>query len=228
MFDFHPLAVKTRFEAMWAEQVQAELDNERSGSYQPEEFYTSGRKSKEFPDKENTAWWLEKGPGFVQSWEMWRDHSGLDIWTTPDDQPAIELEVRAKHEDVEVLSFIDRVMVDQFNVLYVVDLKTGSQTPAWPQQLAFNNLGLLHTYGVWATYGGFWSARKGGIAGGFDGEEWADLRIYDEAWLWDQATKAKAIRDQQLFVAQPTNLCRSACGVSAYCKAVAGPLSLTL
>jgi hypothetical protein len=136
--------------------------------------------------------------------------------------------VEAERNGTIVLSVIDRVMVDPEGNLYLVDLKTGSQTPAWPQQLAFNNLGLGYTYGVQARYGGFWSPRKGGITGGLDGEPWADMRLYDDEWLWDQADKAKVIRDQELFVAQPNNLCTSACGVRQYCKAMGGPLSVTL
>lgn len=222
------MTIETRWKELWDEVLQSELDHERSGDYQPEEFYVSGRKSKEWPEKENPFWWQAKGPGFVKAWVLWRDNCGLDIWTTPDGEPAIELEVRAKRDDVEILCYIDRVMVDPEGRLYIVDLKTGSQTPPWPQQLAFNNLGLIHTFGYRAQFGGFWSPRKGGIVGGFDGAEWADLRIYDEEWLWDQATMAKAIRDQELFVAHPNNLCTSACGVRAYCKAMAGPLSVSL
>jgi hypothetical protein len=223
------VTIEQRFKALWDETLDSELDNERSGSYQPEEFYVSGRKSKEWPEKENPFWWQAKGPGFVKSWEVWRDNSGLDIWTTPDGEPAIELEVRAERGDVSILCFIDRVFVDPNGVLYIVDLKSGSQTPAWPQQLAFNNLGLFATTGYRAQYGGFWSARNGGIKGNVEaGDGFADLRIYDDEWLWEQARMAKAIRDQQLFVAQPTNLCRSACGVAPYCKAIGGPLSLSL
>lgn len=231
-----------RFQELWDEQVQSELENERSGDYQPEQFYTSGRASKEFPDKENPAWWAKKGPEFVDMWGAWRDASGLDIWTTPDihapecsgspcegragcypSTPAIEIEVRAKRGTEELLCYIDRVMVDEYDRLYIVDLKSGSMTDAWPRQLALNNLGLLHTFGVWATYGGYWKARKGGID-----PDWFDLRIYTEEWLFEQVRVAREIRDQQLFAAQPGNLCKSACGVAPYCKAVGGPLSVLL
>lgn len=234
-----------RFKEMWDEQLSAELEDERSGDYQPDQFYRSGRASKAFPNKEDPSWWAEKGPEFVGMWETWRDASDLDIWTTPDihatecpglfyeeceeragcypSTPAIEIKVEAQRGTEKLLCYIDRVMVDEHDRLYIVDLKTGSQTPAWPRQLALNNLGLLHTFGVWATYGGFWSARKGGIDPG-----WSDLRIYTEEWLWEQVRVAREIRDQQLFAAQPGNLCNSACGVAPYCKAVGGPLSLLL
>lgn len=223
------MSIETRWQEMWNDQLAAELEDERSGDYQPEQFYVSGRKSKEWPEKENPFWWQAKGPGFVKSWVAWRDNSGLDVWTTPDGLPAIELKVTAERGDSEVLCYIDRVMVDPAGNLYIVDLKSGSSTPAWPMQLALNNLGLGYTYGVQAQYGGFWSARKGGIVGNVDaGDGFADLRVYDDEWLWDQVDKAREIRNQQLFVAQPTNLCKTACGVKDFCRAMAGPLSLTL
>jgi len=215
--------IEELWSAEWDATLSQELTHERSAGYKPEQYYTSGRASKDFPNKEDRSWWDVKGPGFVKSWVKWRDHSGLKIWTTPDGQPAIELEVRAKKGNLEVLSFIDRVFVDDFDELYIVDLKSGSQTPAWPRQLALNNLGLLDTYGVWAQWGGFWSARKGGID-----PEWSDLRIYDPEWLWEQTRVAREIRDQQLFAAQPTMLCKTACSVKEYCKAMAGSLSLTI
>ncbi len=215
------MTIEKRWQELWDAQLAGELENERSGDYQPEQFYTSGRVSKEFPNKEDKSWWFQKGPGFVKAWEKWRDNCGLDIWETPDGEPAIELEVRAQLGDMKVLCYIDRVFVDAHDRLYIVDLKSGSSTDAWPRQLALNNLGLLDTFGVWATFGGYWKARSGGIT-----PDWFDLRIYDPAWLWEQVRVAKAIRDQQLFAAQPNNLCNSACGVRDYCKAVAGPLSL--
>lgn len=242
------MSIASRFQELWDETLQHELEDERSGDYQPEQFYRSGRASKEFPDKEDPSWWAKKGPEFVGMWESWRDASDLDIWTTPEwhdtdcpafwdsapctspgdhpcepAQPAIEIKVTAQRGTEKVLCYIDRVMVDEHDRLYIVDLKTGSQSPAWPRQLALNNLGLLHTFGVWATYGGFWSARKGGID-----PDWFDLRIYTEEWLWEQVRVAREIRDQQLFAAQPGNLCKSACGVAPYCKAVGGPLSLLI
>lgn len=217
MTDIHEL-----WQEVWDETVQAELEHERSAGWAPEQFYTSGRASKDFPHKEDPRWWASKGPGFVKSWVAWRNACGLDIWTTPTGEPAIELPVVANQGDLEVLSVIDRVMVDKDGNLYVIDLKSGSMSPAWPRQLALNNLGLNQQFGVRARYGGFWSARKGGVDPMFD------LRIYDEDWMWEQVRMAREIRDQQLYVAQPTNLCNSSCSVRDYCKAVGGSLSHTV
>lgn len=208
------------FQQVWDETLAAELENERSRGFSPEDFYTSGRASKANPNKEDPKWWAENGPKFVKSWEVWRDRSGLDIWTTPDGEPAIELEVRGYRGDLEILCYIDRVFTDGEH-LYIVDLKSGTHSDPWPRQLALNNLGLLDAYGVQAKYGDFWSPRKGGLV-----NNWFDLRIYDADWMWEQVRVAREIRDQGLFAPQPNMLCKSACGVAAYCKAMSGPLFL--
>lgn len=212
---------ETLFQQIWEETLASELSNERSRGFDPEDFYTSGRSSKANPNKEDPAWWFSNGPQFVEQWLTWRDHCGLDI-AVFDGQPAIELEVRAQRGTHQVFSIIDRVFTDGDNY-YIVDLKSGSHTPTWPRQLALNNLGLIHEYGVSAQFGGFWNPRKGGIVNG-----WSDLRIYDEDWLWGQVEMAREIRDRGLYVAQPTMLCTSSCGVREYCKAMGGSLSLSI
>lgn len=212
--------IADRFSATWDEVLQNELEDERSRGFTPSQFYASGRASKSNPNKEDPAWWASNGPSFIEQWVTWRDNCGLDIWEPEPGVPAIELPVRATRGDLELFSIVDRVFTDGTD-LYLVDLKSGSHTPTWPRQLALNNLGLAQNYGRTAKYGGFWNPRKGGIVGG-----WSDLRIYEEEWMWEQVRRAREIRDQGLFVAQPTNLCTSSCGVREYCRAVGGALSL--
>lgn len=214
-------------EEMWVEVWGQMFDEakERSPEFDPADYYRSGRASKDWPDKETPEWWSIKGPQFVKQWVMWRDNSGLEIWEYPDEEsgelkPAIELEVWAYGpEDLRIRSVIDRVYVDPEGNLRIVDLKTGSHTDAWPRQMAYNALGVTHTFGDvtnpprWA---GFWKARSGGVP------EWFDLSVFTEDWLWEQAWKARQIRDQQLFIAAPNNLCKSACGVAQWCVAMGG------
>lgn len=193
---------------------------ERNPEFDPNDYYRSGRASKAYPEKEGPDWWAENGPRFVQMWESWRDNCGLTIAEFPDADgvlfPAIELETWAENGPLMVKSVIDRVMVDDSGQLYIVDLKTGSSTPPWPLQLALNNLGLQQSFGVRAHYAGFWSARKGGV------DEWTSLDTFPDEWLWEQVRIAREIRDQQLFLANPGNLCKSACGVRQYCVAMGG------
>lgn len=197
---------------------------ERTPEYDPEDYYKSGRASKAWPEGETPEWWHENGPKFVDQWEVWRDNSTLSFSEVcnPDTGeiiPAIELPTWAYNEDLILQSVIDRVMQDENGNHYIIDLKTGSMTDAWPRQMALNNLGLIENYGIRARWAGFWSARKGTVP------HWFDLSIFPDEWLWDQVRKAKAIRDQQLFVAQPNNLCSRACGVKPYCLAMGGELA---
>ena len=92
-------------------------------------------------------------------------------------------------------------------------------------QLALNRLTLSLVYGIDCKYGGLWSARKGGIDGGPE-NGWHDLTRFTDEWLWEQVWKAREIRDRQLFLPNPGNLCKSACGVRQYCRAMDGPLFL--
>jgi hypothetical protein len=214
-------------ETLFAEIFQQCLDEakERHPEFDPSEYYRSGRASKEWPEKEGPEWWAKKGPGFVRAWLAWRQGIDLELWEVPDDDgelhPAVEVEVNASiqqppGDDLRVRSIIDRIFIDPNGDLRIVDIKTGSHTDAWPRQMAYNALGVWHTFGERVRWAGFWSARKGGV------QEWTDLTRYSDDWLWSQAQKAKAIRDNQLFLAAPTNLCTSACGVRQFCVAMGG------
>jgi hypothetical protein len=223
--------------AYWAEALKE--TQERNPSFAEEDYYRSGRASKANPNKEDAAWWAENGPIFVERWSAWRESSGLRIAEFPGTEgeavPGIELEVWAKRFDsdqeaalsderlehlpipaLQVRSIIDRVFVDADDALLIVDLKSGSHTAPWPLQMALNNLCLRSTYGVSAKWAGFWKARSGGV------DHWFDLDTYTDQMLWDWVAKSKKIRDRQLFIPNPNNLCTSACGVRQWCVAMGG------
>jgi hypothetical protein len=207
------------FAQFWVEEFEETMA--RHPEFDPADYYVSGRVSKAWPNKEDPDWWAENGPKFVRAWENWCTHIGLTLWEYPDAEgtmrPGIEVEVWGEgDDDLSVRSIIDRVMVDALGRLYIIDIKTGSMTPAFPMQMALNNLGLLGTHEVNATFAGFWSARKGGVG------EWTPLSRYTEDWLWEQVWKAREIRNRQLFIPQPGNLCNSACGVKQWCVAMGG------
>lgn len=215
----------TLFEEVFAECEAEAL--ERAPEFDQVDWYRSGRTSKAWPDKEDKRWWLENGPRFVELWESWRDRSELHIaefvnQDTGELIPGIELEVWAEAPDrgLYLKSVIDRVMEDNKGRLYIIDLKTGSMTDPWPLQMALNNLGLEQQFGVRADYAGFWKARSGGV------DEWHPLDRYTTPWTWDLVEKAKLIRDQQLFIPSPGNLCKSACGVRQFCVAMGGTAPL--
>lgn len=216
----------------WEHYWQEALDEakERNPEFDPEDYYRGGRASKLWPNKEDPSWWAHHGPKFVKAWQMWLLHHEFSIWEYPDHngelQPGIEVEVEAYFEPepdriwgekpVRVVSIIDRVLVDSDGGLRILDLKSGSMTDAWPRQLILNNLGLVHTHGERATHAAYWKARQGEVP------TWHDLSAYSDAWVWQQVVHARTIRDNQLFIAQPNNLCNSACGVREHCVAMGG------
>lgn len=205
----------------WQETFDKYLaDAQERSPYSPSDYYRSGRASKAHPQKEGPEWWAENGPKFVESWTTWREQSGLRVMNFPGEEgealPGIELEVWAERGDLKVRSIIDRVLVDADDELLIVDIKTGSSTPPWPLQLALNNLCLRDTFGASAKWGGFWKARSGGV------DKWHDLSRFTDDLLWEWVAKAKAIRDQQLFIPNAGNLCASACGVKDFCVAAGG------
>lgn len=212
------------FQEEWVRQHAETI--QRNPSFEDSDYYISGRASKAWPNKEDVTWWMDHGPRFVENWTDWRSASGLRIaelanTETGEMTPLIEFEVWAEMDPgpgdrpMYVRSIIDRVMVDDNGNYYIVDLKSGTFSPTWPLQIALNNLGLRQV-GIDARWGGFWKARSGGV------EKWHDLSIYTDDLLWDWVHKAYQIRDQGLFVPQPTNLCASACGVQKWCRAVGG------
>lgn len=218
---------------LWAEvwnEVAHETE-ERQPSFSPMDYYRSGRASKANPDKEDPRWWAENGPRFVQSWTQWRKASGLRIAEFPGTEgeavPGIELEVWATGKyspydgsELMVKSVIDRVLIHEVEAeTFIVDIKTGSMTAPWPLQMALNNLCLKSTFGpeFGATWAGFWSARKGGIS-----PQWFRLDTFTDEMLWDQVAKAKFIRDNQAFLANPNQLCVNACGVKQFCTFAGG------
>lgn len=204
---------------------------ERSPSFEDDQYYIGGRASKQWPNKEDPRWWAEHGPKFIERWTQWREDSGLRFaeiidFDTGVVEPAIEIEAWAwklvgeNGDRIQVKSVTDRVLTDG-KELYIVDLKTGAMTPPWPLQLILNRLCLDQQFQMRPRWGGFWSARKGAVVGGpHDG--WFDLSIYSDEWAWDLVRKAYEIRDRQLFLPNPNNLCKSACGVRQFCPAMQG------
>lgn len=76
--------------------------------------------------------WDRLGPQLISSYVAWRERSPWTIWTTPDGEPAIELDVSGRLPGcpVEIKGFIDRVFHDPvLDKLWVLDLKTSKRPP---------------------------------------------------------------------------------------------------
>lgn len=173
---------------------------------------------------EPIAVWRQIGPGFVQSYIDWRQRSHWTIWTTPDGEPAIELNVGGYLPGcpVEIKGYVDRIFHDpMFDKLVVLDLKSGKKPPKSPAQ--FGTYGGLTAakFGVSADLGVPFMNRKGTVG-----------RIYDLADYTPEvvgASYGKAWGQVQGYIATgefpaDTSDC-FLCDVSAACAAKNGPLA---
>lgn len=73
---------------------------------------------------DGVAEWWKLGPQLVQSYIDWRERSPWEIWTTPEGEPAIELDVSGVLPGcpVEIKAYLDRVFFDPvFKKLWIVD-----------------------------------------------------------------------------------------------------------
>lgn len=198
----------------WAEAWAQSLDTVNPG----EVIRSSGRKTKDWPDKENRDWWEHHGPQFVASWVTWRDARLAEGWHILD--PGIEVPVEFQAHDVLVKGYIDRVMVDPNGQVTVIDLKTGSREPSSSLQLAVYALGLERSHGYGAGLGGYWMARQGDVPTFHSLLHLTDGLV--ARWFAD--TK-KAI-EEEIFIPKVGPLC-TACSVAPFCSAVGGdPSSL--
>lgn len=177
-----------------------------------------GRKSAQWPDKENGDYWTATGPSLARLYAKWKNDVFTEGWqwlALPDGNPAIEVPVQYDANEVLVKGYIDRVMVDPNGQVVVMDLKTGSREPASSLQLAVYALGLERNLGVTATLGGYYMARKGEIP------SLHSLAHYTPDMVGDWFTKAKAGIEAEIFIPKVGPLCGS-CSVAPYCRAVGG------
>lgn len=169
-----------------------------------------GRVSKQWPNKEDQSWWLANGPGMFNKWVDWRRGSGWEI-ATFDDRPAIEFEIDFPvNDDFVVRMIIDRVMVNQSGELAVVDLKSGSRSPASDLQLAVYAAGMEKMLGVRPQFGTYWMARDGATTPLADIDHLSTDRIVGVLQMFDQARKSK------IFL--PNLKECGYCGVAEYCE----------
>jgi len=184
-----------------------------------------GRKSNEWPNKEDRSWWEHHGPLFTKSWFDWMAHkraSGWSLLQVPiaGDPAAVEVAfTMTMNDEVVVKGFVDRVMVDSNGQVVVVDLKTGSRPPKSSLQLAVYALGIAQTLDIVPALGGYWMARKADI------DVLHALSHLDEAMVGSWFAKAKHGIEAEIFIPRVTELC-TACTVAQFCPAVGGDKNL--
>ncbi|MGW2169180.1 RecB family exonuclease [Streptomyces sp. NPDC001705] len=168
--------------------------------------------------------WRQQGLQFVQSYIDWRERSPWEIWTTPDDKPAIELDVSGTLPGcpVEIKGYVDRVFWDPvFKKLVVLDLKSGKRPPKSAAQFETYAALLAAKYGVSVDLGVPFLNRRGTVGKVYDlsevtpesvgavyGAAWEQVQEYVRAGSWPATTG-------DCFI----------CDVQAACAAVNGPLA---
>ncbi|KUJ70777.1 hypothetical protein ACZ90_00205 [Streptomyces albus subsp. albus] len=167
--------------------------------------------------------WDRMGPEFVRAYVDWRKRSPWEIWTTPDGEPAIELDVSGYLPGcpVEIKAYVDRVFWDPvFEHLEIVDLKTGKRPPKTADQFGTYGALIEATYGVKCHSGVPFMNRRATVGKPFVLEEFtpeAVGAVYGEAW-------ARIQRGD--FPADGYNAECFICDVSDACFVKGGPLAV--
>ena len=204
------------FETIFDRKVR-EAENESGVSRK--DFKASGRKSKEWPNKEDYDWWMQFGPIFTQNWRAWLDRSPYEIWITPAGEPAIEIAFSGTHiGKVPTKGYIDRILRSRLSgELIVVDLKTG-KTPKGNVQLG-TYASCLPVEWPAVTRGGYFMCRDGVLTGEHDLTPVTGARlVYDYENAWNGIHSG-------LFPARPSILC-DYCGVRDFCYSYGGSRAL--
>jgi len=178
------------------------------------QFRASGRASKQWPDKENEAWWRAEGPTMLLRWINFRRNAPWDIWITPDGMPAVEIEfdLILGDDEIDIKGYIDRVMVDRDGSLIVLDIKTGSRKVTIPRQLGTYKQGILDKWPAvkHVQYGVYWDARTGTTGDTYP------LNAYDMGRLEYQYRALSEARRTGLYLPNPSSMCVS-CSVNEHC-----------
>ena len=213
------------FPGTFAEAFEQEIaEREEKGGISRDAFRASGRATIANPDKEDFKWWSENGPAFVKNWNDWIEKAPLDIWITPDGEPAIELEnVTILGPNLRSRGYIDRVYSLRGNDTpdLVVDLKSGSRAEDSGEQLGKYREDIRQRYGVAPPRGFFFYVRKALASQTYILNEFTPARVE-----WEYAQVARAKREG-IFIPNPSNMCGS-CSVRDYCYVQNGKLAGTV
>lgn len=166
--------------------------------------------------------WNALGPTLIQSYIDWRVRSPWEIWTTPDGEPAIELDVSGRLPgcEPEIKAYLDRVFWDPvFKKLWVFDLKSGKRAPTTPDQFGTYSALTEVKYGVPINDGVAFLNRRSELGRAFDlsgfTPEFTGL-VFTEAW--EQVQRGE-------FEANGFPGACFICDVQAACHVQNGPLA---
>jgi RecB family exonuclease len=123
--------------------------------------------------------------------------------------------------EVLIRGFVDRVFSDENGVVRVVDIKTGSRSPASNLQLGCYSVGVAQALGISPTIGNYYMARNATLTPD------ASLLHYSPDLLEHWFGMAKRAIESEVFIPHVTSQCGT-CTVAAHCTAVGGRAPLAL
>lgn len=194
----------------------AVADDAARTDYPTEEWASAGRKTKDKPNGEDAAWWLENGPTYVENWLTQRKNNGWITWDV-DGEPAIELNINANIGPFLVRGSIDWIAVAG-GELIICDKKSGSRTPDADLQLGIYACLVEKCFGERIRWGCYWMARKNEMTVPVDLDGFTLERLESQLWAFKRAL------DAQVFIpkVEERGHCKR-CGVRDFCKFVNGP-----
>ena len=167
--------------------------------------------------------WRTMGLTHVQAYIDWRERSQWEIWTTPDGEPAIELDISGFLPGcpVEIKAYLDRIFWDPlFKKFWILDLKTGKKAPASSAQFGVYAALVKVKYGIDIADGAAFMNRLGTLGKPWDLTEYtpeAVGQVFGDVWRQIQYGDfpANGIANRGCYI----------CDVSAACAAKNGPLA---
>lgn len=198
-------------------EIRDEVDKDPEVS--PAEWRAAGRASKQWPNKEDGSFWRQMGPTWLMNWVNWRLSNPAWEIAEIGGVPAIEAEIGGPvgKAGLPLVGYIDRVFFNPSTGEYmVVDLKTGSRTPADTLQLGTYSLMLDQMFGIRPRWGVFWMSRTGSTSIPVDlHAEWSTPRLEHEM------TTAEGIIRSNSLSCNVGGFCPTS-DVAQYCYACTG------
>ena len=197
--------------------LEAIGETEAKSGTNPVDWRVSGRATKQWPDKENKAWWDVNGKemfyNFITNWQ----ESGFQVWVAPDGVPGIEIGFNSYFGNVLIKAYADCVATrgDEFAV---IDFKTGKYTPDSSMQLGIYASLIEMQFGKRPNAGYYYSAREGVFKEAYGIDRWT-IPV-----LTNLFEKFEFAVQNEVFLPNVGMSCGT-CGVRDYCYAVGGHMS---
>jgi hypothetical protein len=170
-------------------------------------------------------------PMWLKTWELWyaaKQSEGWRPWIYPDDgtsslligMPGAEVHIEQVLGDHPTVGSIDLVLENEYTgEIAIWDYKFGRSKPDNTMQLDAYRLGFAKTYGLEATYAGFYFGRTGK-------EKVAEWPTFGEGYLHDvyRAAGVKADRAERGDFDIDLTRCQYLCPVRDYCPIMQGDM----